>query len=129
MSIQILQDVRISYNNSSADIDGTIKSRRQDQVRIDDRCAYYRPGNGKEEYEKLLRKWKKVDRAWNCLYYTFEWEYRQARDAYDAEDKELYLKLTDGGYFLSVRLVIKYLWKHLNKMERLQRELTGPKYF
>lgn len=129
MSIQILQNVRYSYEATKADIDGTIKCCRQDQVRIDDRCAYYKPGNGKEEYEKLLRKWKKVDRARDCLYYTYEWEYRQAMDAYDANDKELYLQLTDGGYFLSVRLIFKHLWKHLKKMEALQRTLTGPKYF
>lgn len=87
----------------------------------------FREGNGKEEYEKLTRKLKKVRAANECYKEVYESEYQRIFTAYKDRDEELFMKLTEDGMdFLLSKLLLKFMSKHLKKIDRL---LEGLKQY
>lgn len=77
---------------------------------------------GKEQYDKTVKKWKKVYHAREYLSDAHELEYEKAVQAFRDGNQELYDQLTEGCLLLT-KLLTKFMTKHLKKIDRLYDEL------
>lgn len=120
--LNILVSLREDIDEKRNYVKRWITSSERNQERFDD--MNLSPGKAKDMYVKTLRKWKKVRAANNRYSALYDDEYYKIRAAFDNGDEELFKNLTEDGldYLLS-KMLLKYISKHLKKIDSLHYDL------